>query len=74
MSSDLYGRTQRLELADQNLRSFEAVVLASSPDGIVLSTSAFYQVEGASPRIGEFSSGRVSRPASAVCARVTISI
>jgi Ser-tRNA(Ala) deacylase AlaX len=49
MSSDLYGRTRRLELADQNLRSFEAVVLASSPDGIVLSTSAFYPGGGGQP-------------------------
>ncbi|SNT50908.1 misacylated tRNA(Ala) deacylase [Streptosporangium subroseum] len=49
MNSDLYGRTRRLELADQNLRSFEAVVLASSPDGIVLSTSAFYPGGGGQP-------------------------
>lgn len=49
MSFDLHGRTQRLELADQNLRSFEAVVLASTPEGIVLSRSAFYPGGGGQP-------------------------
>lgn len=46
---DLHGRTQRLELADQNLRSFEAVVLASTTEGIVLSRSAFYPGGGGQP-------------------------
>lgn len=49
MSSDLHGRTQRLELSDQNLRSFEAVVLDSTPEGIVLSRSAFYPGGGGQP-------------------------
>jgi misacylated tRNA(Ala) deacylase len=49
MSADTYGRTQRLELADQNLRDFEAVVLESSPEGIVLSASAFYPGGGGQP-------------------------
>ncbi|MFC4530504.1 alanyl-tRNA editing protein [Sphaerisporangium dianthi] len=49
MSVDLHGRTQRLELSDQNLRSFEAVVLASAPEGIVLSRSAFYPGGGGQP-------------------------
>lgn len=49
MSIDLHGRTQRLELADQNLRSFEAVVLDSTPEGIVLSRSAFYPGGGGQP-------------------------
>ncbi|MFI6899672.1 alanyl-tRNA editing protein [Nonomuraea sp. NPDC050394] len=49
MSSDLYGRTERLELSDQNLREFEAVVLDSTPDGIVLSRSAFYPGGGGQP-------------------------
>ncbi|MEV0581435.1 alanyl-tRNA editing protein [Nonomuraea sp. NPDC050310] len=49
MSFDLHGRTQRLELADQKVRSFEAVVLESSPEGIVLSRSAFYPGGGGQP-------------------------
>ena len=32
MIIDLHGRTQRLELSDQNLRDFEAVVLDATPD------------------------------------------
>ncbi|NUR86768.1 MAG: alanyl-tRNA editing protein [Nonomuraea sp.] len=47
--SDLHGRTERLELSDQNLRSFEAVVLDSTPEGIVLSRSAFYPGGGGQP-------------------------
>ncbi|HEY9522581.1 MAG TPA: alanyl-tRNA editing protein [Thermopolyspora sp.] len=49
MSSDAYGRTQRLELADQSLRSFDAVVLESTTEGIVLSASAFYPGGGGQP-------------------------
>ncbi|MEU0566422.1 alanyl-tRNA editing protein [Nonomuraea sp. NPDC005983] len=49
MTIDLHGRTQRLELSDQNLRDFEAVVLDSTPDGIVLSRSAFYPGGGGQP-------------------------
>ena len=36
------GRTTRLELDDQSLREWDATVLDSSPDGIVLDRSAFY--------------------------------
>ncbi|MFC6082504.1 alanyl-tRNA editing protein [Sphaerisporangium aureirubrum] len=49
MSSDVHGRTLRLELSDQSLRSFEATVLASSPDGIVVDRSAFYPGGGGQP-------------------------
>lgn len=49
MTEDLHGRTQRLELSDQNLRDFEAVVLDASPEGIVLSRSAFYPGGGGQP-------------------------
>ncbi|TDC99003.1 alanyl-tRNA editing protein [Nonomuraea deserti] len=49
MTYDLHGRTQRLELSDQDLRDFEAVVLESSPEGIVLSRSAFYPGGGGQP-------------------------
>ncbi|MFE3454854.1 alanyl-tRNA editing protein [Nonomuraea sp. NPDC059194] len=49
MTFDLHGRTQRLELSDQNLRSFEAVVLDATPEGIVLSKSAFYPGGGGQP-------------------------
>ncbi|MFI7617209.1 alanyl-tRNA editing protein [Nonomuraea terrae] len=49
MTYDLHGRTQRLELSDQNLRDFEAVVLDATPEGIVLSRSAFYPGGGGQP-------------------------
>ncbi|MFC7383128.1 alanyl-tRNA editing protein [Sphaerisporangium rhizosphaerae] len=49
MSVDLHGRTQRLEMSDQNLRAFEAVVLAATPEGIVLDRSAFYPGGGGQP-------------------------
>ncbi|NUP03400.1 MAG: alanyl-tRNA editing protein [Nonomuraea sp.] len=49
MTADLHGRTQRLELSDQNLRDFEAVVLDATPEGIVLSRSAFYPGGGGQP-------------------------
>src|ERR1035438_1244631 len=42
-------RTHRLELADQTLREWDATVLASSPDGIVLDQSAFYPGGGGQP-------------------------
>jgi len=42
-------RTQRLELDDQNLREWDAVVLAASPEGIVLDRSAFYPGGGGQP-------------------------
>ncbi|MGI5284349.1 alanyl-tRNA editing protein [Nonomuraea polychroma] len=49
MSNDLHGRTHRLELADQSLRDFEAVVLEATPEGIVLDKSAFYPGGGGQP-------------------------
>jgi misacylated tRNA(Ala) deacylase len=42
-------RTQRLELTDQALREWEAVVLDSGPEGIVLDRSAFYPGGGGQP-------------------------
>jgi misacylated tRNA(Ala) deacylase len=42
-------RTHRLELDDQTLREWDATVLASGPDGIVLDTSAFYPGGGGQP-------------------------
>ncbi|MDH2426691.1 alanyl-tRNA editing protein [Sphaerisporangium sp. TRM90804] len=49
MGFDIHGRTRRLELADQELRDFEAVVLASGPEGVVLDRSAFYPGGGGQP-------------------------
>jgi len=42
-------RTHRLELAHQTLREWDAKVLASSPEGIVLDQSAFYPGGGGQP-------------------------
>jgi len=42
-------RTHRLELTDQTLREWDAVVLHSSVDGIVLDRSAFYPGGGGQP-------------------------
>ncbi len=42
-------RTERLELADQDLRDWEATVLDATPEGIVLSRSAFYPGGGGQP-------------------------
>jgi misacylated tRNA(Ala) deacylase len=42
-------RTHRLELGDQTLREWDAVVLAAEPDGIVLDRSAFYPGGGGQP-------------------------
>jgi misacylated tRNA(Ala) deacylase len=41
--------TRRLELDDQTLREWDAVVLACGPDGIVLDQSAFYPGGGGQP-------------------------
>ncbi|MFG1941559.1 alanyl-tRNA editing protein [Nonomuraea sp. NPDC048826] len=49
MTTDLHGRTQRLELSDQGLRDFEAVVLDATPEGIVVNRSAFYPGGGGQP-------------------------
>lgn len=43
------SRTHRLELDDQTLREWDAAVLASGPDGIVLEASAFYPGGGGQP-------------------------
>ncbi|MDQ1642457.1 MAG: misacylated tRNA(Ala) deacylase [Actinomycetota bacterium] len=47
--TDLHGRTHRLELSDQSLREWDAVVLDVSEDGIVLDRSAFYPGGGGQP-------------------------
>ncbi|MGO9078987.1 MAG: alanyl-tRNA editing protein [Streptosporangiaceae bacterium] len=47
--SETTWRTHRLELADQTLREWDAQVLDSGPDGIVLSASAFYPGGGGQP-------------------------
>ncbi|MDQ1603082.1 MAG: misacylated tRNA(Ala) deacylase [Actinomycetota bacterium] len=49
MTADRHGRTHRLELADQALREWEAVVLDVSEDGIVLDRCAFYPGGGGQP-------------------------
>ncbi|MEO7981821.1 MAG: alanyl-tRNA editing protein [Sporichthyaceae bacterium] len=49
MSGDTHGRTGRLELADQSLREWDATVLGSSPEGVVLDRSAFYPGGGGQP-------------------------
>jgi len=47
--TSVHGRTTRLELADQTLREWDATVLDSGPDGIVLDRSAFYPGGGGQP-------------------------
>jgi len=47
--SETLWRTHRLELDDQTLREWDAVVLAAEPDGIVLDKSAFYPGGGGQP-------------------------
>ena len=42
-------RTHRLDLDDQTLREWDAVVLHADPDGIVLDRSAFYPGGGGQP-------------------------
>ena len=50
MSADQHGRTTRLELSDQTLREWDAVVLAADGEqGIVLDRSAFYPGGGGQP-------------------------
>ena len=49
MRTDRDGRTYRLELEDQTLREWDAVVLESGPEGIVLDRSAFYPGGGGQP-------------------------
>ena len=43
------NRTHRLELDDQTLREWDAIVLESTPEGIVLDQSAFYPGGGGQP-------------------------
>jgi misacylated tRNA(Ala) deacylase len=47
--ADDQWRTHRLELDDQTLREWDAIVLASGEDGIVLDRSAFYPGGGGQP-------------------------
>jgi misacylated tRNA(Ala) deacylase len=47
--SETLWRTHRLELDDQSLREWQAVVLEATPDGIVLDRSAFYPGGGGQP-------------------------
>jgi misacylated tRNA(Ala) deacylase len=47
--TDSHWRTHRLELDDQTVREWDALVLDSGPDGIVLDTSAFYPGGGGQP-------------------------
>ena len=49
MASHDHGRTARLELLDATLRQWDALVLDSTPDGIVLDRSAFYPGGGGQP-------------------------
>jgi misacylated tRNA(Ala) deacylase len=49
VTTERFGRTQRLELADQTLREWAATVLDSGPDGVVLDRSAFYPGGGGQP-------------------------
>lgn len=46
---EAHGRTQRLELADQTLREWDATVLDATAEGIVLDRSAFYPGGGGQP-------------------------
>jgi hypothetical protein len=59
---DQYGRTDRLELADQTLREWNALVLDASADGIVLDRSAFYLAAADNRRITESCSKAAYRP------------
>jgi misacylated tRNA(Ala) deacylase len=49
VSAQAHGRTHRLELEDQSVREWDAVVLDSGPDGLVLDRSAFYPGGGGQP-------------------------
>src|ERR1700735_4431181 len=47
--SEMHWRTRRLEMTDQSLREWDAVVLQAGEDGIVLDRSAFYPGGGGQP-------------------------
>jgi misacylated tRNA(Ala) deacylase len=47
--SETQWRTHRLELDDQTLREWDAIVLQAAPDGIVLDRSVFYPGGGGQP-------------------------
>jgi misacylated tRNA(Ala) deacylase len=49
MTTEQHGRTTRLELADQTLREWDAVVLDVDDEGIVVDRSAFYPGGGGQP-------------------------
>jgi misacylated tRNA(Ala) deacylase len=49
MGTHHHGRTTRLELDDQSLREWDALVLDSGPEGVVLDRSAFYPGGGGQP-------------------------
>jgi len=49
VATEAHGRTTRLELDDQSLREWDATVLDSSTEGIVLDRSAFYPGGGGQP-------------------------
>jgi misacylated tRNA(Ala) deacylase len=49
MRKHRHGRTDRLELDDQSLRDWDAVVLDAGPEGIILDRSAFYPGGGGQP-------------------------
>jgi misacylated tRNA(Ala) deacylase len=49
MTTEQHGRTSRLELADQTLREWDAVVLDVDDEGIVVDRSAFYPGGGGQP-------------------------
>jgi misacylated tRNA(Ala) deacylase len=49
MRTHHHGRTDRLELDDQSLRDWDAIVLDSGPEGIILDKSAFYPGGGGQP-------------------------
>ena len=70
-NTDNGWHTHRLELDDQTLREWDATVLASGPDGIVLDRSAFYPVVAVSRRTTAYCSGAACRPTSRAPVRRT---
>ena len=65
-------RTHRLELDDQTLREWDAVVLApASPTASSLDRSAFYPAAAASRRTRAFCCGAGCRPGSSGAGKAT---